>query len=74
MKIEFDRKACAGWFVCVDHWDAFEMNAAEGKADLEGGTETDDDIFVRDVPEGAEEAAKAAAEGCPVEAIRVVEE
>lgn len=74
MKVEYDRVACNAWFQCVQEWDAFEMNMAEGKAEFEGAEETEDGLFVREVPEGAEEKAKAAAETCPVDAIVVYED
>lgn len=71
MRVEYDRSACAGWYQCVQEWAAFEMDIADGKAVLEGGTESDDGVFVREVPKEAEEAAKAAAETCPVDAIEL---
>lgn len=74
MKVEYDRLACSAWFQCVQEWDAFQMNMAAGKADLEGADETEDGVFVREVPEGAEDEAVAAAESCPVNAITVYED
>jgi ferredoxin len=74
MRVEYDRSACSGWFQCVQEWDAFSMNVAAGKADFEGAEENDAGVMVRDVPEGAEEEAKAAAEECPVDAIIVYED
>lgn len=74
MRIEYDRLACAGWFQCVQEWEAFDMNMAEGKADLDGAEEPETDVFVREVPKDAETAAKAAAESCPVDAITVYED
>lgn len=71
VKVEFNRAACAGWFQCVQEWDAFDMNMMAGKADLTDCEEVDDDVFVRDVPEDQQAAAKRAAECCPVDAIRV---
>lgn len=44
------------------------MNMAEGKADL-ASSEKANGVFVREVPEGKEDEAKAAAESCPVDAI-----
>ena len=55
MHIEFDRDTCIGMFQCVDEWAAFEENRDDGKADLDGGEETEPDLFVRDVPEEAAE-------------------
>jgi ferredoxin len=74
MKVKYDRNSCSAWFQCVQKWDAFQMNMAEGKADLDGAHETDDGIYVRDVSEDAKEAAKSAAETCPVDAITVSED
>lgn len=74
MQIEFDRDTCIGMYQCVAEWDAFEKNLDEGKADLGGSEETDEDIFIREVPEGAELDAKFAAQVCPVDAIVVYDD
>jgi ferredoxin len=74
MQIEFDRDTCIGMFQCVAEWDAFERDEDAGKAILQGSEEVEDDLFVRDVPDGAELDAKFAARTCPVDAIRVVDE
>jgi ferredoxin len=74
MKVKYDRMACDGWFQCTQEWDAFEMDPISGKADLDGSEANSDDLFVRSVPEGSEDAAKAAAEACPVDAIKVYNE
>jgi ferredoxin len=74
MKIEYHRRACSGWFQCVQEWDAFSMNVIDGKAEFENAEEADPGVMVRDVPKGEEEAAKAAAESCPVDAIIVYED
>jgi ferredoxin len=74
MRVEYDRTACTGWFQCIQEWDALSMNMAEGKADFDGAEERESGVFVRDVPEDAEAAAKAAAESCPVDAIAVYED
>lgn len=71
MQVEYDRDACHGWFQCIQHWDAFEMNPAEGVAEFPIGEESAEDLLVADVPEGKESEAKAAAEACPVDAIVV---
>lgn len=73
MKVEYDRQACTGWFQCVQHWDAFDMDMIQGKADLADAEEVSG-LFVRDVPEDAEEDAIAAAEACPVNAISVYDD
>lgn len=71
MKVEYDRMACTGWFQCVQEWDAFDMNMGAGKAELAGGTETEDGVFTMEVPADAEDEAKAAAESCPTDAITI---
>ncbi|WP_224448288.1 ferredoxin [Haloprofundus salilacus] len=74
MRIEFDRDTCIGMYQCVDEWAAFEKNLDDGKADLEGSEETDNQLFVREVPEDAEFDAEFAARVCPVDAIRVYDD
>ncbi|WP_380680035.1 ferredoxin [Salinigranum sp. GCM10025319] len=74
MRIEYDRDTCIGMFQCVDEWDAFEKNLDEGKADLVDGEETDEDIFVREVPEDAAFEAEFAARVCPVDAIALYDD
>jgi len=74
MKVEFDRDTCIGMFQCVVEWDAFEKNEDAGKADLVDSEETDDDLFVREVPDDAELDAKFAARSCPVDAIVIYDD
>ncbi|SEO60828.1 ferredoxin [Halogranum amylolyticum] len=74
MRIEYDRETCIGMFQCVDEWDAFVKNLDDGKADLEGAEEVDEQLFVREVPEDAEFDAKFAARVCPVDAITVYDD
>jgi ferredoxin len=74
MKVEYNRMACTGWFQCVQEWDVFKMNMGEGKAELEGGMETDDSVFTMEVPADAEDKAKAAAESCPTDAIIIYDD
>ena len=71
MRVRFDRETCIGMFQCAAAWDAFEENEDEGKADLEGGEETEPDIFEREVPAEDELDAKFAARSCPVDAIEI---
>ena len=70
MRIEYDRDTCIGMFQCVDEWERFEKDLDDGKADLAGGEEVDDGVFVVDVPEDEEFEAEFAARVCPVDAIR----
>jgi ferredoxin len=74
MHIEYDRDTCIGMFQCVDEWEAFEKNLDEGKADLVGSEERDEDVFVREVPADAEFDAEYAARVCPVDAIRLYDD
>jgi len=74
MYVKFDRDTCVGMFQCVAEWDAFEKNLNDGKADLRGSEEEEDDVFVVDVPDGEEFDAKFAARVCPVDAIEVYED
>jgi ferredoxin len=74
MRIEYDRDTCIGMFQCVAEWDAFERDEDAGKAVLANSEETEDGLFVREVPEGSELDAKFAARACPVEAITVYDD
>lgn len=74
MRVEYDRMTCAGWFQCVQEWDAFEMDVVAGKAKFEGSEKVEEDIFVRDVSGDLVEEAKAAAEACPVDAIKIYDD
>jgi ferredoxin len=74
MRLEFDRDTCIGMYQCVDEWEGFEKNMDAGKADLVGGEETEEDLYVVEVPEGEEFEAEFAARVCPVDAIRVFDD
>ncbi|WP_436907989.1 ferredoxin [Halosimplex marinum] len=74
MRIEYDRDTCIGMFQCVAEWEGFERDSDAGKAVLVDGEEREDDIFVREVPDGAELDAKFAARACPVDAIEVYDD
>ncbi|RDI71843.1 ferredoxin [Halopelagius longus] len=74
MRIEYDRDTCIGMFQCVDEWEAFEKNVDDGKADLAGAEETEDGVFVLEVPEGEEFEAEFAARVCPVDAIELYDD
>jgi len=74
MHIEFDRDTCIGMFQCVSAWDGFEKDEEAGKAVLVEGEEREGDVFVREVPDGAEMDAKFAARTCPVDAITVYDD
>ena len=74
MRIEFDRDTCVGMYQCVAEWDAFEKNLDDGKADLRGAEEIEEDVFSLEVPEGDELDAKFAARTCPVDAIKLFDD
>mgnify|MGYP000598566330 CR=1 FL=1 len=74
MYVEYDRDTCIGMFQCVAEWDAFEKDTDAGKAVLVDSDNREDDVFVREVPDGAELDAKFAARSCPVDAITVYED
>jgi len=74
MKVEFDRDTCIGTFQCVAEWDGFEKDMDAGKAVLKDSEETEEDIFVAEVPEGEELDAKFSARSCPVDAIKVYDD
>ena len=74
MHVEYDRDTCIGMFQCVDEWDAFEKNLDAGKADLEGSTEVEEEVFELDVPDGEELDAEFAARACPVDAIELYDD
>lgn len=75
MRVEFDRDVCIGMYQCVAEWEAgFEKDLDAGKATLIRGEETEDDVFVLEVPEGEELDAKFAARVCPVDAITVYDD
>jgi ferredoxin len=74
MHVEFDRDTCIGMFQCTAEWDAFQRDEDDGKADLLDSEKREEDLFVREVPEGAELDAKFAARACPVDAIAVYDD
>jgi len=74
MRIEYDRDTCIGMFQCVAEWDAFQRDETAGKAVLVDGEESEEGVFVREVPEDAELDAKFAARACPVEAITLYDD
>jgi ferredoxin len=74
MRIEFDRDTCIGMFQCVDEWAAFEKNLDDGKADLAGAEEREEDVFVLEVPDDEAFEAEFAARVCPVDAIALYDD
>ncbi len=62
MKVYVDKDECTGCGLCVDECpDVFEMDEDEDVAKVK----------VDEVPEDLEDSARDAADGCPVEAIKV---
>ena len=74
MRIEYDRDTCIGMYQCAAEWEGFQENRDEGKVDLVDGEETEEDVFVVEVPEDEELDAKFAAQVCPVDAITVYDD
>lgn len=74
MYVEFDRYICIGAFQCVSEWEAFQENRMDGKADLRGADEVEENVFVRDIPADVETDARWAARVCPVDAITVYDD
>jgi len=74
MRVEFDRDTCIGMFQCVAEWDGFAEDDDAGKAVLVDGEEVEEDLIVREVPDGEEFDAKFAARVCPVDAIAVYDD
>lgn len=73
MHIEFDKKKCIGSGACVAQSPFyFQLRKDEGKAELQHvQQQQQDDVFIAEVEEGREQEAIAAAESCPVNAIKV---
>ncbi|NQU98956.1 ferredoxin [Candidatus Woesearchaeota archaeon] len=70
-RITYDRDACIGAAACAAlDPKRFEMNV-DGKADLKGGKEVKPGLWVLEVDSLGE--AQEAADGCPVDVIKVEE-
>lgn len=69
--IKYDRPNCIGAGVCAavapDHW---EMDA-DGKANLLDSKKLDNEIFEKQINEDQLDVNKQAAEGCPVQVIKM---
>jgi ferredoxin len=74
IRIEFDRQNCIGSFACValdpERW----AYGSEGKADLKGGIEKENNQWVLEKNVSEEELEKImdGARGCPVNVIHVI--
>lgn len=74
-KIVFDRKNCEGLFVCsASDPDTWEENVDENKVDLVDGKELDDGLYELEIDADRLELALEAAEGCPVDVIKVLDD
>lgn len=78
-KIVYDRRNCEGYFVCITmDPDSFEEDEDDGedKAALIGGDveEVEDGLWVKEIDEDAVEEALQAAQGCPADVIKVVDD
>lgn len=74
MRLEFDLTACEGWFKCIPESELFEIDNLNGKATVNGASETSEGVFEREIPAEMEEEVQAAARSCPVNAITVYDE
>ncbi|MDY6769912.1 MAG: ferredoxin [Candidatus Nanohaloarchaea archaeon] len=72
-KIVYDRTGCIGAGTCeaLDPGD-FEL-VEDGLADLKGGEEVSDGVWEKEIPEEAKDDALAAAKGCPVNVITIID-
>jgi len=70
-KITFDRNTCIGAFACVAADAETWKYADDGKVDMEGSTDEGEGMYTLIVDEVELEKHKAAAEACPVYAIKV---
>jgi ferredoxin len=68
-RVTIDREACEGIFACLVRDDRF-VEAADGLADIDGGTREGDTI-VAEFDDDRVEAARQAAAACPPGAIAV---
>jgi len=74
--VEYERQGCIGAGVCAAVDDKHWVMNADGKADLIQGEKHDNPgnaIWVREIDESELEVVKAAAEGCPVLVIHIID-
>jgi len=72
-RLKFDKNACQSNFVCTAVDPEHFEEADDGKAGLIDGEE-EDGIFVLEIGEDEKQAAKQAADGCPMMAIELLDE
>jgi ferredoxin len=74
MNVTIDQEACIDCGVCyADCPDVFEEDDANSTSRIVEAYRVTDDPAVGQVPDELAECARSAADGCPVEAIRVDE-
>lgn len=74
-KVVYDKKNCDGFFICsAQAPELFEELDEVNKVDLIEGNEISDDLFEREIEDDMKDAAIAAADGCPVDVIKVVDD
>ncbi len=73
-RIEYNRKDCIGAGPCaaVDP-KHFDIDPTDGKANLKGGKDIGNDVWVLEIEESSKEKAVQAADVCPVAIISVKE-
>ena len=71
-QIKFNRDSCQSNFVCTAVDPEHFAQADDGLAELTGG-ETSDNIQTMDIEESELQKAKQAANGCPMQAIEVID-
>jgi ferredoxin len=74
MKVTIDREGCIDCGVCYAECpEVFEEDDSDGTSQIVATYRVGDDPAAGQVPEGMAECVQAAADGCPVEAIRIEE-
>ncbi len=69
-KVKYDREGCIGAASCTVFSKRFKI-AKDGKADLSGAKETDDEFFELEIEESELKEFKEAAKSCPVKIIKI---
>lgn len=71
-KVIYDRKNCIGVLTCVAfHPERWQINKEDSKADLVGGKEESEGIFILEFTAEELDKFKSAAEVCPVRVIKI---
>lgn len=74
MKVTIDREECIDCGVCYAECpEVFEEDDSDSASQIVGAYRVGDDPAVGQVPEEMVECVQMAADGCPVEAIRIEE-